>query len=286
MFSYSLTFKPIFIYFSIFFKLVPEFLMLSFIVYWVLIRSFYSEHIFNSCTRIVALSIILLFKKVDFLFGIILNVLVVQLFLCLFYFQFFFNLSLLDNLSTISAKFLLIILGHELIISILNYLFKNDTFIFNQQALKLTISKNWFNFPLLIVFAYFFIFILIASFDFLVFFLSLEGISLVSYVLLLIIQNTYSIEATIKYFFLGCFSSGIMLFGISFIYGIVGSLNYLEIQYFLTNISFISKLIIKHMGQGSSNYFVIFSQLRLITISFSFILFGFLFKLGLFPLHI
>lgn len=235
----------------------------------------------------MVVSIILLFKKVDFLFAIILNILVLQLFLCLFYFEFSFNLSLLDNFSTVLAKLFLVLLGHELIINTIDYLFKKDFLISNKQILKLTVTKNWFNVPLLLVFAYFFIFVLITSFDFLVFFLSLEGLSLVSYVLILIIQNTYSIEATIKYFFLGCFSSGIMLFGISFLYGIVGSLNYLEIQYFITNVLVINTIVIKYTGINKIIHILLLVfKHKLMFVAFSFLLFGFLFKLGFFPLHV
>jgi len=111
-------------------------------------------------------------------------------------------------------------------------------------------------------------FLLSSSYDFFGVYLTIEGLSLTLYVLSAIMyKNILSIESTIKYFSLGAISSGILLLGISLIFGIVGSLDFLEIQIFL------------------SGYQVLFYFLEL-KIGFLLILIGFLFKISAFPFHI
>jgi NADH-quinone oxidoreductase subunit N len=69
--------------------------------------------------------------------------------------------------------------------------------------------------------------------------LALEGVSLSVYTLA---ANTYykrtSIEATIKYFVFGGISNGILLFGNSIIFGLCGSLQYLEVKYLINILDF------------------------------------------------
>jgi NADH-quinone oxidoreductase subunit N len=111
-------------------------------------------------------------------------------------------------------------------------------------------------------------FLLSSSYDFFGVYLSMEGLSLTLYVLgSMLYQSIVSIEGTIKYFSLGAISSGFLLIGISIIFGLIGSLDFLEVQTFLGNCQILSHFV----------------ELR---IGFLFILIGFLFKISAFPFHI
>lgn len=69
--------------------------------------------------------------------------------------------------------------------------------------------------------------ILLSANDFLVFYLGLELQALSLYLLAAINRNSAkSSEAGMKYFILGCLASGILLFGISMIYGFSGTTNF------------------------------------------------------------
>jgi len=112
-----------------------------------------------------------------------------------------------------------------------------------------------------------FIFVILSSFDFMMAYISIEGASLTLYVLgAFLTANLISIESVIKYFLLNSVASSIMLFGISLIFGVVGSLDFLEIQSFL----------------GADNFGFLYNNLYLI---FFFSLFGFFFKLSFFPFN-
>lgn len=123
-------------------------------------------------------------------------------------------------------------------------------------------------FPLIISFSLLFMFFLTSGFDFFGIYLSIEGLSLTLYVLSAILyQSIVSIEATLKYFSTGAISTGVFLFGISIIFCIIGSLDFLEVQLFLGN-------------------FQILSHFIEIKVGFLFILVGLLFKISAFPFHI
>jgi NADH-quinone oxidoreductase subunit N len=123
-------------------------------------------------------------------------------------------------------------------------------------------------FPLIISFSLLFMFLLCSSYDFFGVYLSIEGLSLTLYVLAgILYKNILSIESTIKYFSLGAISSGFLLLGISFIYALIGSLDFLEIQIFLGSFQVVSHLVEVKFG-------------------FLFLLIGFLFKISAFPFHV
>jgi NADH-quinone oxidoreductase subunit N len=74
-------------------------------------------------------------------------------------------------------------------------------------------------------------FCLISSNDFLSLYITVEFQSLALYVLAAFKQNSlFSIEAGLKYFILGTFSSGLLLFGASLLYGFTGTLNFSELD--------------------------------------------------------
>lgn len=69
--------------------------------------------------------------------------------------------------------------------------------------------------------------------DFLGLFLSLELQSLSLYILATYkTTSSYSTEAGIKYFILGAIASGLILFGISILYGLSGSINFNDLEIF------------------------------------------------------
>ena len=75
------------------------------------------------------------------------------------------------------------------------------------------------------------LFLMVSSVDLLMVYLSIEIVSIMSFVLAgYLKQNTKSNEAALKYVVYGAFSSGIMLFGLSYIFGLAGSTNFFHIQ--------------------------------------------------------
>jgi len=74
-------------------------------------------------------------------------------------------------------------------------------------------------------------FFMISASDFILIYVAMEMVSLSSYVLAGITKQSYrNSEASLKYLIYGGVSSGIMLFGISLIYGLTGSTNLYEIN--------------------------------------------------------
>ena len=72
--------------------------------------------------------------------------------------------------------------------------------------------------------------IMISAYSLLMLYLGIELLSLALYALIGFNKHSgLSSEAAIKYYVLGAMSSGILLFGISLIYGFTGSINYFEI---------------------------------------------------------
>ena len=90
---------------------------------------------------------------------------------------------------------------------------------------------NRFEYILIFLFALLGIFLLCSSNDLITAYLSIELQSLAFYILAAFKKNsTYSIEAGLKYFILGAFSSGLFLFGSSLIYGFSGSVNFADFK--------------------------------------------------------
>lgn len=111
-------------------------------------------------------------------------------------------------------------------------------------------------------------FLLTSSYDFFGVYLTIEGLSLTLYILgSVTYQSIVSIEGVLKYFSLGAISSGILLFGISIIFGVIGSLDFLAVQLFLSN----SQILLHYLE---------------IKFSILFLCIGFFFKISAFPFHI
>jgi NADH-quinone oxidoreductase subunit N len=107
--------------------------------------------------------------------------------------------------------------------------------------------------------------LLVRSSNLLMLFLSLELVSIGSYLLLLLGSVTPKrVEAGVKYILYGMFASGIMLYGISFLYGLSGTLQFLEPAF----------------GTSLTNVSLVF-----MTLVWGLVLAGILFKLVGFPFH-
>ena len=110
------------------------------------------------------------------------------------------------------------------------YLEKNDLFKFE--------------YPILILFSTLGMMIMISSKNFLLLYLGLEIQSLSLYVISSFRrENLKSTEAGLKYFILGSLSSGLMLFGISLIYGSTSSINFELISSLITSKGFYPGII-------------------------------------------
>ena len=153
-------------------------------------------------------------------------------------------------------------LGHLILIFFLLVLKLAEKYALN------SIKLNTIEYPLILCFSAIFLLLLIAAFDLMSLYLTIEGLSLTLYVLAAYdISSSGSIEASLKYFCLGAIASGFLGFGVSLIYGSVGTLNYFKILYFLSNTSV----------NLQTDY--------LITLGLSLICFGFFFKLSIPPFH-
>lgn len=133
-------------------------------------------------------------------------------------------------------------------------------------------SLNSYEFIILILLSTCSMLFLISSADFISMYLAIEMQSLCFYVLAALKRNSeFSTEAGLKYFLLGAFSSGLLLFGCSMIYGFSG----------ITNFSDLSKLFIFDNDDISNSL----SFLHACELGMIFILVGFLFKITAAPFH-
>ncbi len=88
-----------------------------------------------------------------------------------------------------------------------------------------------FEYPVLVIFAGVGMMLMVSANNFLSLYMALELQSLSLYVLAAFHRNSLrSGEAAAKYFILGALSSGMLLFGITLVYGFTGSLDFLVIQ--------------------------------------------------------
>lgn len=119
--------------------------------------------------------------------------------------------------------------------------------------------------------------ILISVNDFLCLFMCIELQGLSFYVLACFRKNSdFSIEAGVKYFITGAIASCLMLFGISLIYGILGTLNFLELKQIVLSLS-----PNETSGINLTNSVTFFG----LNLGILFLMSALLFKLGAAPLH-
>jgi len=126
----------------------------------------------------------------------------------------------------------------------------------------------------------------ISSSDLFMMFLSIEILSICLYAL--VATNRYSgygAEASIKYFIFGAFSSGIMIFGISLIYGSLGTTNIFDIFHISLSLEDLPSIInqsIEVTEYLSHPLFITYSKLF---IGLLFLFIGLLFKVTAVPFH-
>nr|YP_010041711.1 NADH dehydrogenase subunit 2 [Cyanophora sudae]QPB15041.1 NADH dehydrogenase subunit 2 [Cyanophora sudae] len=169
----------------------------------------------------------------------------------------------LNSYYTFAKIFLIIISGIVLLVS-LNYI-KNE-------------KINQYEFAILIGFATIGALLLLNSFNLFASYLALELQTLSIYALIAIKRySEKSLEASIKYLILSAFSSGILLFGISLMYGATGTLHFDKINTILSIYFF----DFEKSNMIYSNYDIAIFLLSNILVTI-----GFLFKINAAPFHI
>jgi NADH-quinone oxidoreductase subunit N len=167
----------------------------------------------------------------------------------------FNNLLILDYYSQIIK---LIMILSAIVLFLISFSYIKQENIFNFEYILLT------GFGILALMFF------ISSFDTFGMYMSLELLSLSLYILAAFkTSSMYSAEAGIKYVTLGALSSGIMLYGISMLYGNVTTLDFLSLKSFFYNLS-LTELSLINVGlmTGIICIFV-----------------GFLFKVSAVPFH-
>ncbi len=223
--------------------LVPSFFLIFSLVL-IIVYAIFSSHFFYSKKLIE--DVIL---KVSFSLFLFIFLLLNQVSLEWKSFNFYFSWDVLSNVTLI---FVVVLLVSILVSSYSYFKFEN---IFT------------FEFGILVYFYLIGSYLLFLSNDFFSLYLGVELQSFVLYVLCAYKRDAFSSEAGLKYFVLGAFSSGILLFGVSLIYGFAGSTNFDDIY----------SLFYPETGE------LAFSLGFLV--GFIFFSAGFLFKLGVFPFH-
>jgi proton-translocating NADH-quinone oxidoreductase chain N len=133
-------------------------------------------------------------------------------------------------------------------------------------------NLNSVEYLLLMVLACIGMILLISSYDLIVVYLAVEFQSFCLYIMASLKRNSeFSTEGGLKYFILGAFSSGLLLFGCSLVYGFTGTTNFQQLFQIFSVFS------------GASSFL---QYENAILAGVTFILIGLLFKLSAFPFHI
>lgn len=185
-----------------------------------------------------------------------------------------FNNTVVNDYLSYSSKFLI---G----ISCIFCLLMIQQYIVDQKL-------NHFEYILIFLFAILGIFLLCSSNDLITAYLAIELQSLAFYVLAAFKKNsTFSVDAGLKYFILGAFSSSLFLFGASIIYGITGTTNFEDFKdlffcIFPGNFEVFPKLT----GHQVNVFFDAPFDVSLLNFALVFILVSLFFKLALAPFHL
>lgn len=151
------------------------------------------------------------------------------------------NIKLIINLAIVSILFAILLILFQPIQSAFNNSLVIDEFskvikililigslasIIMYHSSREDLNINLFEFPILILLATIGMMIMVSANDLIAIFIGLELQSLTLYVLAALNRNHLaSSEAGLKYFLLGALSSGLLLFGLSYIYGFTGNTN-------------------------------------------------------------
>ncbi len=110
--------------------------------------------------------------------------------------------------------------------------------------------------------------VMVSGYSLLTLYLGLEILSLSLYALIAIArERAGAVEAALKYFVLGAIASGLLLYGMSMIYGISGSINISDIATFSANATLASR------------------EMLILNFGLVFLVIGIAFKLGAVPFH-
>ncbi len=165
--------------------------------------------------------------------------------------------SLFYNTS-LSSFFKLLLIAVSLVIFLISY-----------NYFKISKSIRIYEIYILMLIAIFAMLLLIVSYNFISLYLAIELQSLCFYVLAANKNSLSSVEASIKYFVLGGFSSALLLFSIVLFYSIYGTFSFQELNALFTF------------------YILDDTTLQIIfTLGLVSFLIGFFFKLGLAPFHL
>ena len=151
------------------------------------------------------------------------------------------NIKLIINLAIITLIIAIILVFVQPVQSALNNSLTVDEFskiaktliligslasIVMYHSSREDLNINLFEYPILILLATIGMMIMVSANDLIAIFIGLELQSLTLYVLAALNRNHLaSSEAGLKYFLLGALSSGLLLFGLSYIYGFTGNTN-------------------------------------------------------------
>lgn len=238
-----------FFYFEIYFLISIIFLL----VFFVILSN--SRKFYGSRYLSVVQSLINLLPFVIIILLVLLNSNSIQPY-------FLFNGFYYNDLSTIIVK-------NFLLISFFLFLFSVKNYLNTQRGYD-------FEFILILYLSLFSSILILNSNDLLSLFFIIELQSLTFYVLVSSKQtSSFSTESGLKYFILGCFSSGVILFGISLVYGFTGLLSYSDLSLFISSIQF------NNLGISFTHTFVIGG----LVIGILLITIGIFFKLGAVPFH-
>jgi len=109
-------------------------------------------------------------------------------------------------------------------------------------------------------------FLMVASIDLIMVYLSIETVSIASFILAgYLKRQDRSNESSLKYIIYGAFSSGLMLYGLSILFGLTGTTKILEIREALAALN------------GEANFAIIISSILILA--------GFGYKLSIVPFH-
>jgi len=168
----------------------------------------------------------------------------------------FNNLLIFDNFSVLVKSVILISTIVTLILALDYSKYEN---------------LNCFEYVILMILAVTGMMLVVSSYDLIAMYLAIELQSFCMYIIAsLKRESEFSTEAGLKYFILGAFSSGLLLFGCSLLYGFTGTTNYQQLFQIFSTID-------KTVDIEVSNAIVL---------GVLFILIGMLFKLSAAPFHL
>ena len=129
--------------------------------------------------------------------------------------------SIMSDNYTLLFHFIILLSGFLVVLLTKNLINSNKNNAFSIQALLLTTILGAMN--------------IVSANDFITLFISLELLSFPTYFLISSVNSYHSKEASFKYLITNAISSGVFLFGASYLYGLTSSLNFTEIYEIITS---------------------------------------------------